>query len=317
MPHPLFILGKHRSGTTWLANQLAEHSRIAGVRHVRHHGIHESVFFSQVYSRYGDLAVRSNFVEFVEVMAASDYFRLAGVTRDDLHSLWPATYEAVFRTVMDRYAARRGADYWLEKSPAHTPLVARLAALYPDARFVGIIRDAQAVVASTLGLFEMRYPERASRRTARAREILETVIGWAYYNQAMRRFAAKSSRILVVDYASLEADLPGTLQAVCAFLRIPYEESMCRRSYAPNTSFRDRSRRPRSLKVGEPQLVRAATTLLAAVPFRTLGVLRGVRRRQHRRAPLPDWFFSLLDRQPEPGVLGARPDARTPLEVAE
>lgn len=317
MPCPVFILGKHRSGTTWLANQLAEHSRIAGIRHARHHGIHESVFFSQVYGRYGDLAVRSNFVEFVEVMAASDYFRLAGATRDDLHSLWPATYEAVFRTVMDRYAARRGAGYWLEKSPAHTPLVARLAALYPDARFVGITRDAAAVVASTLGLLEMRYPERASRRAVRAREILETVVGWTYYNRAMRRFAANSSRILLVDYSSLEADLPGTLRTVCGFLRIPFEESMCRRSYAPNTSFRDGAARPRFLKAGERQLVRAATTLLAAVPFQVLGTLRGARRRRYRLAPLPDWFFSLLDTQPGAGVLEAQPDARAPVEVAE
>jgi hypothetical protein len=109
MPTPIFVLGKHRSGTTWLANLLCQHPQIAGVQHARHHGIHESAFFSHVYGRYGDLAVWSRYAEFVEVVAASDYFRLAGATREFLYSLWPTSYEGVFRAVMDRFAAQRGA----------------------------------------------------------------------------------------------------------------------------------------------------------------------------------------------------------------
>ena len=81
MGQPLFILGKQRSGTTWLANQLSQHSQIAAVRSDHHNGVHESAFFSHVAGRYGDLTRQTNFVEFAETMAASDTLRIAGSTR--------------------------------------------------------------------------------------------------------------------------------------------------------------------------------------------------------------------------------------------
>ena len=101
MPTPLFILGKGRSGTTWLANQMCEHSLVIGVQHESHYGIHESAFFTQVYDRYQDLTIKSNYVEFVEVMSACDYFQLAGITKEFLYSFWPTSYEKVFREAMD------------------------------------------------------------------------------------------------------------------------------------------------------------------------------------------------------------------------
>lgn len=121
MSTPIFVLGKHRSGTTWLANQLCQHSHIVGVQHEAHGGIHESAYFSTVYGRYGDLITKSNFIELVEVLAASDYFRLAGATKEYLYSLWPTTYQDLFKQAMDDLADRKGASHWLEKTPPHTP----------------------------------------------------------------------------------------------------------------------------------------------------------------------------------------------------
>ena len=147
---PVFILGKHRSGTTWLANLLCNHTQIAGVVHPAHHGIHESAYFSMIDRRYGDLERRSNFAEFAEVMLASDYFSLTGITREQLYELYPSSYEAVFSQVMERFAASQGASYWLEKTPAHTPLVERLATMYDRAKFVGIVRDIRSVAGSRM-----------------------------------------------------------------------------------------------------------------------------------------------------------------------
>lgn len=53
MPLPVFVVGRNRSGTTWLANQLCEHPDIVGVQHERHHGIHESAYFGLIDGRFG------------------------------------------------------------------------------------------------------------------------------------------------------------------------------------------------------------------------------------------------------------------------
>ena len=57
MIKPIFIVGTNRSGTTWLANILSSHPKIAAIHHVNHHkfysGVIESFYFSHVYGRYG------------------------------------------------------------------------------------------------------------------------------------------------------------------------------------------------------------------------------------------------------------------------
>lgn len=73
---PIFVVGVHRSGTTWLANILCRHSNIAGIQAERHFGIHESVFFSHFIHNFGDLRNDNIFIQFVEAFASSDHFIL-------------------------------------------------------------------------------------------------------------------------------------------------------------------------------------------------------------------------------------------------
>lgn len=282
---PVFVLGKHRSGTTWLANQLCQHSRIAGVQHPTHHGIHESAYFSRIDGRYGDLARQANYSEFVEVMAASDYFHLAGADRLFLYSLWPSTYADVFRAVMDRYAAGRGADFWVEKSPSHTPLVASIARDYPDARFVGIIRNVVDVVASSLA--RPRSPG-SGHRWGR---IVRTTGDWIRCKRALQAFARGSSRILLVRYEKLTLDLEGELREVCRFLGIDFKPKMVHEAFPPNSSFFEAGERAGALSRLEKHLVRGMASTLDHLPVSMWELPRSP---QRKRGPLPSWFFKRL-----------------------
>jgi hypothetical protein len=287
MPEPIFVLGKHRSGTTWLANQLCQHSLIAGVTHERHFGIHESAYFSCVYNRYGDLAERNNFVEFVEVIAASDYFRLAGATKEYLYSLWPTSYEEVFRAVMDNFAVRHGATFWVEKSPAHSIMVDKLVVVYPDARFIVVVRDVEAVVASTMAL-----PNYGSAKgQLRQRLIVFTVLSWSLYNKTLKSYGARTDRMLTLRYETLRSDLADSLRRVCSFLELPFEPRMCDQGFVPNTSFQTVDRR-RALSDNEKRLVRAVQRLIEILPHWALTSARRMTRNR-RRQSLPWWFFKL------------------------
>ncbi len=295
MPSPIFVLGKQRSGTTWLANQLCEHESIAGVQHPRHFGIHESAYFSSVLGRYGDLRIRQNYIEFVEVMSASDYFQLAGATRDHLYSLWPTTYEGVFRSVMDRYAQQRGAEFWVEKSPSHTPLVKYLADVYPDAHFIGVLRDAPSVVASTTALASDRYAQYSRPEVVRRLHLASHVLTWSYYHRVLAAFSGESDRIIIVDYDQLRADNVETLTRICRFLGLPFQDRMRHSTYLPDTSFRDEDTRRRALSSADLGLVEFTRRACEFVP---MGVLqrceRLVSRGAGRGRTLPPWFFRLL-----------------------
>ena len=287
MPTPIFALGKHRSGTTWLGNQLCQHPLIAGVTHERHKGIHESAYFCSIYNRYGNLGIKANYMEFVEVIGASDYFRLAGISKEFLYSLFPTTYEEVFRIAMDNYAAKQGAAFWVEKSPAHTLEVELLATLYPDAKFIAIIRDLESVTASTLYHTEPGAPDAPSRQ----RHLISTVLNWTHYNKVIKTFHAKSDRMLLLRYKALRSDLKSVMQQICAFLEVDFDPAMCKQTFVPNSSFQTQ-KRDKALSVTEKKQVKLISGLANLIPLNVINYLYEKARRNKRQS-LPWWFFKL------------------------
>ena len=288
MAAPLFVLGKQRSGTTWLANQLCEHSLIDGPRHEHHGGIHESVYFSHVYGRYGDLAQKTNYVEFVEAMAVSDLMRILEVDKAFLYSLWPTHYEAIFRIVMNRYAESRGARYWLDKTPRHTLLVSDLAAMYPDAKFIAIIRDVHDVVNSTVS----RYGKRLMR--FRGLRLAKATLSWTRHRKTIERFAEDSDRIFVTSYEVLRNETEDVYRQMCAFLELEFEPTMLKQAYKSNTTFRPGRDRDKTLSPADRRFIGAVATLGRFIPLPVLNSL-GQERRLGGDADnkLPQWFYSM------------------------
>jgi hypothetical protein len=284
---PIFVVGKHRSGTTWLANQLCEHPLIAGVRHEHHHGIHESAFFSRVYGRYGHLSYKPNFIEFIEATFMSDIFQLLGADKDELYALWPTSYEEVFRVLMDHYAARQHARYWLDKTPEHTLLIDQIANIYPDAKFIAIIRDAEAVMASTVG----RYDEDKLRHKKRL--LVATTMSWLHSNKTIRSFAERSDRIFVTRYETLKARPEETYREICTFLGIAFDPAMLRQSYNPNTTFRAGVERSSVLSEQERRLVQLTGRLGNLLPKRAMDFFKRLYAIRSGPKPLPTWFYSM------------------------
>lgn len=288
MATPLFVLGKQRSGTTWLANQLCEHSSIKGPRHTHHGGIHESAYFSHIYNRYGKLDQKTNYVEFVEAIAASDLMQILEVDKAFLYSLWPTSYEAVFRSVMDRYADARGARYWLDKTPEHTLLVDELAALYPDAKFIAITRDVHDVVNSTVG----RYGDELMRR--RELRLTKATLSWSRHRKTIARFAHASDRILVIRYETLRSNTEQVYCQICNFLELEFEPDMLKQAYKANTTFQKGRERDKTLSVSDRQLIRVVAELGNVIPLpllNGLGPRNGLGGASEEK--LPSWFFSM------------------------
>ena len=299
MGRPIFILGKQRSGTTWLANQLSQHSQIAAVKDDYHYGVHESAYFSHVAGRYGNLSRKTNYVEFAEVMAASDTLRILGINKEFLYSLWPTTYEGVFKAVMDEAARAKGARYWLDKTPEHTLVVDRLVAAYPEAKFVATVRDPFEVMGSNIG----RYRGGGWRKRV---ALFRGTLNLVHHTKEIARFAGRSARVRVVGFAALRQNPEEAFRELMDFLELEFEPGLLREVYPPNTTFHGAraDQRGKVFTPNDKRLIGSALKLGGLVP--TWGY-RAARRLTHRgsKAPLPRWFFSMY-----PPVLEAQPGER-------
>ena len=186
-----------------------------------HFGIHESIFFSHFARAYGGLDDDLNFRRFAAEFTTSDYYMLTGLPPDWLLSDRPGSYPEAFRNVIDEMARRRGGvQLWIEKSPTHTLLAEELAAAFPDARFVGIERRPEPVIASQLRLDgdePPRYPGDFLR-----------LLGMCLTYSLNQRWLARSAAIATGAGRRAMKPCPRTLrretERICAFFGMGHRQ---------------------------------------------------------------------------------------------
>jgi len=289
---PIFVLGLQRSGTTWLANCLAGHPAVAAVEAAEHRGIHESIFFSHFARAWPDLDDDKAFAAFAAAFTSSDYFLLSGCDPEAFRSLRPRDHAAAFRWVMEDVARRAGATHWLEKSPDHTMLGPDLAARFPDARFVAILRRPADLLRSRLWAFG-RTPPGPIRRVPR---VLRGGLSISLHARALEHFCAACERATLVRYEDLKADPKGVLARLGDFVGCGFHPDMLAERYAPNTSFADVGQEGPAPRLAglDHGVLGIAQTLASPIPW---SLLASIQRRSHDRRGVvwPDWCWRMRD----------------------
>lgn len=234
---PIFVVGSNRSGTTFISNILASSQLIAAVQHEEHFGIHESSYFNHIYGRYGDINRWSHYVEFIEATINSDYFRLTGVTRKELYSLYPSTYGAVFKYVMDRLAMKENAIYWIEKSPNHALELELIANCYPNALIISIKRELKDVLKSAMGLQFKYEPSRKMDKDFRLKSLKGIIFNYFRTYKSINAFAKRNKKnIININYEDLISNQDKTLKLIKNFININEDLSYTKK-FDKNSSF--------------------------------------------------------------------------------
>jgi hypothetical protein len=210
---PLLVLGVRRSGTTLLRVMLDRSSQLAVPD--------ESYFVTQLAHRHGR---RPDIEAFAEDCRRLSTLRDWGVTPDDLDLRPGTTTGEAIAAVYARYAALQGKPRWGDKTPMymqHLPLLARL---FPEARFVHLIRDGRDAALSFLGV----PPGIMTRTWWQPRSAVDFACQWRTEVEAAQRLGRRvgPERYLEVRYEALVADAPGELRRICAFANLPFEDEM-------------------------------------------------------------------------------------------
>ncbi|HSH59755.1 MAG TPA: sulfotransferase [Acidimicrobiales bacterium] len=213
-PMPIFV-GCGRSGTTLIRAMFDSHSKLA----VSHH----AQFIVAMGRRRESYEAQEGFRtdRFLTDLFASHRFPLLlleeAVVRDELREP-PSSYPEAVRRVLALYARQKGKSRYGDKTPGHVLRIALLGDLFPEARFVHIVRDGRN---SWLGYRDRGFgpstlPDAAfnwKRRVSRGRAAGLT-LGAERYRE--------------VRYEDLVEHPAQTLAPLCRFLDLEFEEDMLR-----------------------------------------------------------------------------------------
>lgn len=184
---PIFVVGAMRSGSTMLRLVLDSHPAIAIGAET---GFMGALLAAKAIPnwRYG-----------------AEWYRRLGWTEAELDERLRHFYAGMF----GRYAESQGKRRWGDKTPFHTTHMTQMAAIFPDAVFVGIVRHPGAVAASMHKSFNYTFGDSLSY--------------WASTNLDMVRAGAElGDRFVACRYEDLVDEVEPTLRELVDWLGEPW-----------------------------------------------------------------------------------------------
>lgn len=272
-PGRIFVLGRNRSGTKWLTNQISNHPQVAAITAPKT-GVLEANLFEHLPRMFGDLKVNDNYYAFLAAFMKSSYFHRSGVNESFLYEVRYDDYLRFFDALMGRLAAQRGATHWLQKGSSQMFPV--LLERFPEAKFIVMRReDVLANVRSSVAL------RGAGSDTRNKPAMVARELASYYLHRAIELDHLERANVRVVTYEQLSSDKERVMKTVCEHLGLAYDEAVLEDRFPPNTSF---SRGKRS-EVFTPLDLR--TFALLRPLFRALPVtlLRAMNRARPKRTP--------------------------------
>jgi hypothetical protein len=214
---PIFVVGMHRSGTTWVFDMLASHPQVAGVFES---GLFSTKLgFAPLFAGehwYHDLdRLESDRRFFGTSFRLNQIIEREELTRDlrDLSGRWLSR------------ALRSEHRYLVEKTPQHLETMPTIAELFPGATFVHVIRDGRDMVVSRQAAARS-WPGLHSRSV----QVGDTAMQWVTALRDARQAADRDGlRYTEVRYEQLRLDPSEGLRQLFEFCAIPADDDLVKR----------------------------------------------------------------------------------------
>ncbi len=211
-----FIVGRGRSGTTLLRAMFDTHPELA---------VPDETHFIVPLGRqrrHFESPQRFLVDKFLaEMLPRPGFVKLglsADVLRRSLEDVPPVNYPQAVRRIFQLYARQQGKTRFADKTPMHVHNIGYLARLFPESKFIHLIRDGRDVTLSYLDVAwnsdQLGHHALAWKRAVRAGRIAGRRLGPDRYQE--------------VRYEELIDQPEQTLRALSCFIHLPYDPVMLR-----------------------------------------------------------------------------------------
>lgn len=207
-PGPFFIVGSARSGTTFLRLTMNAHPLVAVPP--------ESRFITELHEGGNEVEVEA----FLQTLSAHQRFAAwelpIAAVRDQLSAATRVAYADAIRAAYCAFAEAHGKKYWGDKTPRYVEHIPELAQLFPDGRFIHLIRDGRDVA---LSYADVPF---GPKTVAKAAEL------WA--NRVAKGMrdgrVLERGRYIEIMYTDLVEDNEGEIKDICTFLGLEFDPMM-------------------------------------------------------------------------------------------
>jgi hypothetical protein len=221
----VFVVGCPRSGTTLLQRILDAHPAVA---------ICDETFWIPYFFKRRIGLSSDGMVTPELISRLFDYYKFYRMKagRDELKSLCvterPMHYADFVSHIFDLYGHARGKPLVGDKTPDYVRNLQTLSTLWPQAKFVHLIRDGRDVALSAIN-WKRKAGKLASLFRTWGEDPVTTAAFWWEWHVRHGRGAAHwlgSERYYEVRYEALVANPAQECVRLCAFLGLPYQETM-------------------------------------------------------------------------------------------
>ncbi len=219
----LFIVGCARSGTTLLHRIVDAHPHLAITPEI--HWIANSKKKGTRFTPEGKVTK-----EFVSMLLEHKRFPQLEITREEFVKLFVAdeiSYRDLLTRIFEQYGKVKGKPLVGNKTPAYVLKIAALHHLWPEARFVHLIRDGRDVCLSIMNW--KKGARIVGRYNTWSKDSVSTIALWWKHKVSLGREAGSQlgpELYHEIRYEDLMADPEGECQALCRFLAVPFSDSM-------------------------------------------------------------------------------------------
>ena len=208
----IFLIGCARSGTTLLQSMLMSHSQI--------HSFPETHFFEKGFSGKRSLVLRGYYLS----LLANEWLTELKENGFNVPKVKPTWFRKKmtkrFIYVLDELTLGQKKNIWIEKTPAHINYIPLISKWVDKVKFIHIIRDGRAVVASMYEAAQ-KYPQHwGGTRSAK-----DCAIEWNNTILITSKYADNPDH-LILSYEQLIADPEKNIKKACKFLNVQFEKAM-------------------------------------------------------------------------------------------
>lgn len=215
-----FIVGCGRSGTTLLQTMMNSHPNIVSTP--------ECFFVILLYPRFGKLTrwTEKDITEFADALYSMPGFALWLMDRETLTGAMRSVMDYADYVLMCKivyYLMRKDKEnvrVLVDKNPSNSLFTDKLLKIFPEARFIHIIREPRDCVNAHIKRFNKK-------------NTFFLAWYWKGFNAAIEKVKQKGKdKFLTVLYENFVRETEQTMKGICQFLNVPFDEKIMQSNFS-------------------------------------------------------------------------------------